>query len=311
MGYPVTVDEQVLVSAVRHALGRKTYIVWDTCRAVRAAWQQMSHSARAVVARDITKALDTAEQNSTTVGMETDHREWASLLDEIRSGALLEPKVPATSDDEELGPDQGYPSEDELQRLAGFHGTARELVEYVESIWRNGAGVLVEHGQNHWGREEVYVTFITGGWSGCESIIGVLKRTLASTFAHSWTRGGSHTFAFPATRFNSDEAWDWALLPGAPATDPGPHTYIRDRLASLEAAVDERVHELEAQTADFRSPVPGDLWALREEHVDSEDVYYFSGSYYLPEKHTNPWAGEIEPSDERLTSGRLLFRDGS
>lgn len=60
--------------------------------------------------------------------------------------------------------------------------------------------------------------------------------------------------------------------------------------------------------AHYLAPSAGDLWALREEHVDDEYVYYFNGSYYVPEKNTNPWAGEIEPSDERLTGGRLLFR---
>lgn len=306
MGYPVTIDEQMLVSAVRYALERKTYVVSATCSTVRDAWPDLSPAGQAVILRDITEALDTAGQRNSTVGMEMDHRQWSALLEELSAGSL---RKRGNSTDDELGPDQGYPSEDELQRLASFRGTVRDLVEYVESIWRNGAGVLVERGENHWGREEVRVTFITGGWSGCEDIIGVFRGTLAQMFAHSWTRGGSHAFVFPADRFDSAEVWDWALLPSGPRLDPGPYAYVRDRLAALEAAVDERIHELSAQAADFRNPAPGDLWALREENVDAECVYFFDGAEYRPETHTNPWAGYIFPTDERLTSGRLLFRE--
>ena len=308
MGYPVTIDEQMLVSAVRYALERKTYIVMSTCDSVRKAWPSLSLGARGVILRDIDTALDTAKAAGTTVGMAMDQQSWVSLLNDITSGTLLEPKPAAPDDDEDLGPDQGYPSEDELQRLASFRGTPRELIEYVESIWRNGAGSVVTRAKNHWGKEEVIATFVTGGWSGCESIISTLNRTLAISFSHSWQRGGAHSFAFPAKVYDSDKSWDWELLLHEPASDRGPYAYLRDRLATLEAAVDERVHELADVAAHYLAPSAGDLWALREEHVDDEYVYYFNGSYYVPEKNTNPWAGEIEPSDERLTGGRLLFR---
>lgn len=304
MGYPVTIDEQMLVSAVRYALGRKTYIVLSTCDSVRNAWPQLSLSARAVILRDIGTALDEAKTARAT---DLDHREWTLLLNDITSGVLLEPK-PQADENDELGPDQGYPSEAELQHLASFRGTPRELVAYVESIWRNGAGTMVERTVNHWGREEVIATFITGGWSGCEEVMSVLKRTLAVMYSHTWQRGGLHAFAFPAQVYDSDKPWDWELLPTGPRLDDGPYTHLRDKLATLEAAVDERIHELAGQAANFREPEPGDLWALREKTVDDEAVYFFTGSSYVPEANTNFWAGEIAPTDERLTSGRLLFR---
>lgn len=309
MGYPVTTDEQMLVSAVRYALGRKTYIVMSTCEAVRKAWPQLSLGARGVILRDIEQELAGSKDASTTVGMDMDHRDWTALLNDIASGALLQPK--AEDEEDDLGPDQGYPSEDELQRLASFRGTARELIEYVESIWRNGAGTFIQRETNHWGKEEVIATFVTGGWSGCESVIAALNRTLALTFKHSWQRGGAHTYAFPAKVYDSDEPWDWALLIADPPADRGVYGYLRDRIAALEAAADERVHELADVTASYRDPKVGDLWALHEESSDDESVYFFTGSYYAPEKGTNFRSEEFEPSDERLTRGRLLFRDAS
>ena len=143
MGYPVTLDEQMLVSAVRYALGRKTHLVWATCDQVRAAWPNLSRTARAVIIRDVTEALNDALTTGTLVGMEVDHRAWGQLVADIVSGDLLEPK-PDVDDDPLTGPEHGYPSEEELQRLAAFRGTPRELIEYVQSLWRNGAGSKVE-----------------------------------------------------------------------------------------------------------------------------------------------------------------------
>lgn len=244
MGHPVTIDEQMLVSAVRYALGRATYIVHSTCDSVRTAWPELSLNARAVILRDIREALDGAKESGTTVGMDFDHREWVTLLEFIVSP----PQSGAADETEDVWPfepgEDGYPTEDELLRLAAFRGTARELMEYTESIWRNGAGVLTERVQNHWGREEVVVTFITGGWSGCEEVIGVLGGTLALMYSSSWQRGGAHSYAFPSTVYDSDEPWDWAFPSTGELPGHGPYTQVRDRLAALDAAVDERTQEL-------------------------------------------------------------------
>lgn len=235
MGYPVPLDEQMLVSAVRYALGRKTSVVWTTCDQVRAAWPNLSRSARAVILRDVTEALNEATAKDTHVGMEIDHRSWGQLVADIVSGDITDPKAD-TEEHEELGPEHGYPSEEELQRLAAFRGTPRELVEYVQSIWRNGGGTSVTRETAWSGREEVVATFVTGGWSGCEEIIGVLGNTLALMYSHSWKRGGLHSYAFPAAVYDADKSWDWELLPGEPRRGDGPYAEVRDRLAALEAA---------------------------------------------------------------------------
>lgn len=312
MGYPVTIDEQMLVSAVRYALGRKSYITMATADSARKAWPHLSLGARGVILRDIEQALSESKTAGEKVGMDIDHHAWVALLNDITSGILLEPK-PDSSDEEneELGPDQGYPSEAELQHLASFRGTARELIEYVESIWRNGAGSMVERTTDHWGKDTVIATFITGGWSGCENIIGVLNRTLALMYKSAWQHGGSHSYSFPARVFDSDKVWDWELLLHDLPEGDGPYAEVRDRLATLDAAVDERVHELAAAAANFREPEDGDLWALRTERDSGENVYVFNGSWFVPETLTNIWPEEYDPSDERVTSGRLIFRVAS
>lgn len=46
------------VCAVRYALGRRTYIVSDVCSAVRETWPQLEAQDRAVIRRDVNRAID-------------------------------------------------------------------------------------------------------------------------------------------------------------------------------------------------------------------------------------------------------------
>ena len=305
MGYPITIDEQMLVSAVRYALGRQTYIVHSTSDSVRGAWQNLSLSAQAVILRDIREALEGAKAKGNTLGSDFDHRAWVDLLNDMVTGALDAPAEGPESESDPAEPLAGYPSEEELQRLAAFRGTARELVEYVESIWRNGAGTFVLRGLNHWGKAEVTASFVTGGWSGCEKIVGVLNSTLARTFASKWGRGGLHEYTFPAKVYDSDEPWDWALPADGAPEEPGPYAYVRDRLASLEAAVDERIHELADQ--DFRAPVKDELWALRLRDAEKDQLYWFDGTEYFGEWMSNQFARSVRPDDERIVAGRRMW----
>lgn len=234
MSNPVVVDEQMLLSAVRYALGRMTGIVWATAKSVREAWPDLTLSARAVIARDIHRALNDATSRGALVGHAVDHKVWVSLHADIVTGALTSP--PDAASEVSSGPEEGYPSEAELMRLAAFHGTARELVEYTQSLWRNGAGYKLERVTNSLGREDVVATFVTGGWSGCEEVIGVFGSTLARMYASEWRRGGLHSFTFPASVYDSTEPWDWALPSGGPVPGAGPYKEVRDRLAALEAS---------------------------------------------------------------------------
>lgn len=233
MRNPITVDEQMLVSAVRYALGRSTYITSWTAEAVAKAWPDLTLNARAIILRDVQDALDAAAAAGKTVGMDMDHRAWVGLLESVARGTTAgEP----AEDDEPLGPDEGYPGEEELQRLLAFRGTARELVEYTQSLWRNGAGCDVEEYTDRWGKGRFKASFVTGGWSGCEAVIGALNSTIATMHATEWHRGGLWVFEFPETVWDGKPI-DWAM----PAFgDVEAHPAIaeaRDRVAHLESVV--------------------------------------------------------------------------
>jgi hypothetical protein len=223
----VTTDEQMLVSAVRYALGRATYIVEMTAGAVRAAWPSLSEKARAVILRDIAEALSDAVRRSRHLGMDIDHRVWDELMDELRAAA----------DDGDLTPDHGYPSTDELAVLRTFRGTARELIEFTQSIWRNGAGTDTESFEDRWGRTHHRVTFVTGGWSGCEDVIGALNDTLARMYAAAWSKGGRWVFEFPDFVWDASEPWDWAFRQADETEEPRQLLDLRDRLAHLQQQV--------------------------------------------------------------------------
>lgn len=73
MSNRVTVDEQMLVSAVRYALGRQTYIVGWTVEEVVRAWPQLTTALRGLIIRDVT---DAAERFS-----DIDRPEWNRILE--------------------------------------------------------------------------------------------------------------------------------------------------------------------------------------------------------------------------------------
>jgi hypothetical protein len=66
----------ILVSAVRYALGRQTYIVSDTCRIVRESAYETTDRQREIIEHDIRTALAQCR-----AGAPCDEREWVSLLE--------------------------------------------------------------------------------------------------------------------------------------------------------------------------------------------------------------------------------------
>lgn len=78
----VLVADSMMVSAVRYALGRATYIVSWTCEEVREVWQFMNPNTRTVIERDLREYLRLLpEPRSTLVAM--DDEQWRRLLDWI------------------------------------------------------------------------------------------------------------------------------------------------------------------------------------------------------------------------------------
>lgn len=77
----VTVDDTMMVSAVRYALGRMSYIVgWTVDETIR-VWSDLSPNSRTVIERDVRQAkLDGV------VGTRHRHRqEWDRLLTHIEN----------------------------------------------------------------------------------------------------------------------------------------------------------------------------------------------------------------------------------
>lgn len=70
-----SVYEQMLISAVRYALGRATYIVGTTTDEVKRVWSELSENTRMVIRRDVSEALDRGQ-----VGMEMDDSRWRHLI---------------------------------------------------------------------------------------------------------------------------------------------------------------------------------------------------------------------------------------
>ena len=78
MSRRIMIDEQMLVSAARYALGRATYIVGTTIDSIKTAWADTSERARGVIERDIRDYLDTA---ACSVQRDYDGAEWRTYGD--------------------------------------------------------------------------------------------------------------------------------------------------------------------------------------------------------------------------------------
>lgn len=85
MGYQITVDELMLGSAVRYALGRSTYIVSATTEQVKKVWNDLSEKTQFTIHRDVREALN----GSNKLGMDMDHKEWVALAE------FMEASVPS------------------------------------------------------------------------------------------------------------------------------------------------------------------------------------------------------------------------
>lgn len=87
----VTVDEAMLLSAVRYALGRATYIVQDTANAVRNNLDVVSYNQLLLLWRDIASERGRVIAAGGTLGFVQDDRVWVELLNEL--SATLERRI--------------------------------------------------------------------------------------------------------------------------------------------------------------------------------------------------------------------------
>jgi len=78
----IAMSEDMLISAVRYALGRATYIVMCTCDEVRCCWPDLTQRARDVITRDVTEHLRLVDLRLAG-GMDCDHDQWRRLAEWI------------------------------------------------------------------------------------------------------------------------------------------------------------------------------------------------------------------------------------
>lgn len=107
----------------------------------------------------------------------------------------------------ELYDGDGYPTDAAIERLESFEGSAGEMVDYISSLMRNGFAQL-DNCKDSFDRPQKRLTLVTGGWSGCEQVIGALHETMFHfMFWESSFRGGKHTYELSLAQWFIRTKW--------------------------------------------------------------------------------------------------------
>ena len=80
-------EEQILICAVRYALGRMSYIVGVVAEYVAVKQPELSKECINIIIRDIEEELKRYHDAGQTLGMECDERTWLRLLERLKGGA--------------------------------------------------------------------------------------------------------------------------------------------------------------------------------------------------------------------------------
>ena len=83
-GEEMSIEELMLISAVRYALGRQSYIVGATCEYVASIVDKLSQNCVNILIRDIEDEIKRYHGIGRTCGMECDERDWLNLLEVLR-----------------------------------------------------------------------------------------------------------------------------------------------------------------------------------------------------------------------------------
>jgi hypothetical protein len=117
---------------------------------------------------------------------------------------------------EELISEDGCPTDAALDHISNFTGTAEEMAVYVQSLMHNGRAQL-EDFVDDFQRPGKRFILVTGGWSGCESVISALQGTIFHLAGwESSFRGGKHTYTFSKPQWEMPFEWG---TPQAPPPD--------------------------------------------------------------------------------------------
>lgn len=79
----ITPDEQILICAVRYALGRMSYVVGDVVDYVHYKRERLSSECKRIIVRDIQEELEKYHGVGHALGMECDERKWVALMEEL------------------------------------------------------------------------------------------------------------------------------------------------------------------------------------------------------------------------------------
>ena len=77
-------DEQILICAVRYALGRMSYIVGVVAEYVAIKRNELSEECVNIIIRDIEEQLGFYHSHNSTLGMECDEETWKNLLEMLK-----------------------------------------------------------------------------------------------------------------------------------------------------------------------------------------------------------------------------------
>ena len=96
----------------------------------------------------------------------------------------------------------GYPSDEDLKRIAQWAGDWHALMACCRECWNYAdIGFWVEDDttDDMRGVRAVRYRLATGGWSGNESVIAALRDNYIFTLMHWWgsLRGGLHIYVIP------------------------------------------------------------------------------------------------------------------
>lgn len=80
----MSIEEQILICAVRYALGRMTYIVDDVCKYVASKKDSLSKHCKNVIINDIEEEIAMYHRLGRTCGMVSDELDWLELLDILK-----------------------------------------------------------------------------------------------------------------------------------------------------------------------------------------------------------------------------------
>ena len=81
----ITPDETIIICAVRYALGRMSYIVWDVAKYVELKRKELSRECIEAIVQDIEIGFKRYHEVGHTLGMECDEKLWTRLLELLKT----------------------------------------------------------------------------------------------------------------------------------------------------------------------------------------------------------------------------------